>query len=75
MTLSDIEIYAQNQAILSYVNECLGTTFALRQLRGVDFSRMELRNAAGVVLLAPLEVIDKVCVGMLAVAKEINKEV
>ncbi len=74
MTLDDLEIYSQNVAVINHVNEKLGTTFELIQLRGVDFKHMRLKNAAGTVLLAPLDVIDKVCIGLLAVANELKGE-
>lgn len=74
MTLDDLEIYSQNVAVINHVNKQLGTTFELVQLRGVDFKKMRLKNAAGTVLLAPLDVIDKVCIGLLAVANELKKE-
>lgn len=74
MTLDDLEIYSQNVAVINHVNEKLGTTFELIQLRGVNFKNMRLKNAAGTVLLAPLSVIDKVCIGLLAVANELKKE-
>lgn len=74
MTLEDLEIYSQNVAVINHVNEQLGTTFELIQLQGVNFKKMKLKNAAGTILLAPLEVMDKVCIGLLAVANELKKE-
>lgn len=74
MTLDDLEIYSQNVAVINHVNEKLGTTFELVQLRGANFKNMRLKNASGTVLLAPLSVIDKVCIGLLAVANELKKE-
>jgi len=73
MTLNEIEIYAQDVAVISHVNEQLGTTFAIKQLRGRDFTHIALKSAHETIMIESLDVIDKVCVGLLAVAKELGK--
>ena len=73
MTNSDIKVYAQCVAVLDLVNEKLGTTFKLVQLRGKDFERMRLENRNGTVLCGTLAELDKVIAGILAVMKEIER--
>ncbi len=74
MQLDEMETYAQCTAVLKYANEVLHTSFELQQLRGRDFQRMRLKNKHGTILLASLEILDKVCVGILAIAKEFAGE-
>lgn len=69
-----VEIFAQDMAVITHVNEQLGTTFEIKQLRGRDFQHVALKSAYETIMIASLEVIDKVCVGLLAVAKELAKE-
>lgn len=72
MTAKDIEIYEQDMAVLKKVNAHLHTTFRLQQLCGANFSKMRLSNKSGTILCAPLDVMDKICIGMLAIVDEVD---
>lgn len=74
MKPEDIASFEQYLAVLKHVNKQLGTTFDIEQMRGSDFTYMRLYNRNGTVFIADLATMGKVCVGMLAVVKELGKE-
>lgn len=74
MKLKELDIYAQDLAVIKHVNEALGTTLELEQLRARDFTRLRLFNCQTTIFIADLKIMDKVCVGLLAVVQEIEKE-
>ncbi len=74
MKLNEIDNFAEDVAVVEYINRALGTTFEIEQVGGADFKHIRLQNKDGIVFMTDLATMEKVVVGMLAVAKEVRGE-